>query len=55
MSSDFDERVRQCLAEGLGVEDIAVKFLCHPELVRRAVNRLRERGVLNKMWKRSAK
>lgn len=47
---NFDMRVLELLREGYGVEDIAVKFVCDPELVRRAIQRLREKDMIRKMY-----
>lgn len=50
---DYHKRVKalpELIRAGYGVEDIAIKFDCPPELVRRHVSNLREWGVLKTMF-----
>jgi DNA-binding NarL/FixJ family response regulator len=46
-------RVREALAEGLGVEDIALRLSCAVEDVRREVEILRETDNLGRLYERS--
>lgn len=50
MNKPFDMRVLELLREGYGVEDVALKLKCDPEMVRRAVKRLREKDMIRKMY-----
>lgn len=43
-------RVRQALAEGFGVEDIALRLSCAVEDVRNEVRILRESGLLARIY-----
>ena len=52
-NSQWIRRVRGALAEGLGVEDIALRLSCDVEDVRREVSILRENGALARIYERN--
>lgn len=51
MTKRFDETVRDMLADGLGVEDIAVKLGLPIVSVQLQVNALRRRGEIGRIFK----
>ncbi|MDE4189641.1 hypothetical protein [Phaeobacter gallaeciensis] len=53
MNTQWICRVREALAEGLGVEDIALRLSCAVEDVRREVEILRETDNLGRLYERS--
>lgn len=55
MTKRFDETVRDMLAEGLGVEDIAVKLGLPIVSVQLEVNALRRRGEIGRIFKKEGR
>lgn len=51
-NSQWIGRVKAMLADGLGVEDIALRLSCDVQAVRDEVSILRQTGVLNDMFGR---
>lgn len=53
MNTQWICHVREALAEGLGVEDIALRLSCAVEDVRREVEILRETDNLGRLYERN--